>query len=286
MNGFLVLNKPSGPSSFSAVYRARASLGVTKIGHAGTLDPFAEGLLLIALGSYTRLIPMFDGMPKEYVAVGILGETRDTDEITGEVTATVAIPDIDESRLRDLIRTSFSGTITQTPPQYSARKVGGVRAYKIAREGGTADIKPHTVTIYEHELLRFEPPAFTIRVLSSRGTYIRTIVRDIGTALGCGAYTARLTRTRIGTIDLSHAVSPDAVTPDAVIPFSALFPDIPLTPVTDAVLRKQLMNGNRNLISVVPEGTTYYSEPDGDLIAVTEKSADKIRFVFVSSGER
>jgi tRNA pseudouridine55 synthase len=197
--------KPVGKSSFFIVKVVRAVTGVKKVGHAGTLDPFADGVLLVCTGKATKQVSALMDLPKEYIGLIRLGEIRDTDDVTGAVVETKAVPEYDSDFLKKIAE-SFIGASEQIPPMYSARRIQGQRLYKLARNGITVERKPRTVHVYELEVRKIEIPYIEIRVVCSRGTYIRAIARDIGNKIGCGAYLHSLTRTRIGSYMVTNAL--------------------------------------------------------------------------------
>lgn len=198
--GILPVNKPSGQTAFSLVRRLRKLLGITKIGHAGTLDPFATGVMIMLIGKkYTRLSDTFLHSDKEYQGRIHLGITTDTYDSDGQETNRSAIvPD-----LSDLLRVieQFQGTIEQIPPMYSAKKIAGKKLYEYARQGVEIERKPAHVTM-KTEVLGYTYPYIDINVRCSKGTYIRCIAHDIGKALGCGGHLQSLLRTRSGDITL------------------------------------------------------------------------------------
>jgi len=202
----LAVFKPKGITSTGVLNRIKKHFGLKKIGHTGTLDPFAEGLLLILLGKATRLAEYYQSLPKTYRAVGLLGVETDTYDITGKVVSrreAAAYPSAEA--LKEIVK-SFEGEIEQIPPPFSAKKVKGKRAYALARRGKEVKLKPIKVKIYKIDLLGYNPPRFEIETTVSGGTYIRTLVRDIGEKIGLGATTEKLVRTSIGEIDLSKAL--------------------------------------------------------------------------------
>lgn len=206
----LLINKPKGPTSHDIVDEVRKITGIKKVGHAGTLDPFAEGLLIILVGRpETKQQSTFMGMDKEYEATFILGEERDTGDITGEpvesqhTSVDNAVP-VTEQELQAVLE-KFTGEMEQIPSTYSAKKIKGKKAYELAREGKEVKLKPKKVTIYKLELLSYSWPEVKIRVKVSSGTYIRALARDIGRELKTGAYVSELKRTSIGEYSLEDA---------------------------------------------------------------------------------
>lgn len=206
MGGILLVNKPANCTSHDVVTQIRKLFRTKKVGHAGTLDPFATGLLLLCLDEATRLSEYLLNAEKEYAAELKLGETTDTQDRTGRVLETRTVPDFAEDELIAAIA-GFIGEIAQTPPMFSARKVQGRRLYKLARKGKTIERAAQAVNIAALDLLAVELPFLRLRVVCSKGTYIRTLAHDLGAALGCGASLHALERTRIGRFALKDAVS-------------------------------------------------------------------------------
>jgi tRNA pseudouridine55 synthase len=206
-DGLLLVAKPSGITSHDAVDRVRRALGVKKVGHAGTLDPMAAGLLVMGVGRATRLLRFLGDLDKEYEGTGRLGVETDTLDAEGEVTRTADI-DVAEEQLRAAMG-ELTGDIEQRPPAYSAVSVGGERLYKAARRGEAVEAPPRPVRVARFELVRFQPPDFDFGVVCSGGTYVRSLVADAGTALGCGAHLTRLVRSAVGPYRLTEAVEPD-----------------------------------------------------------------------------
>ncbi|MGI9038598.1 MAG: tRNA pseudouridine(55) synthase TruB [Gemmatimonadota bacterium] len=210
----VLVDKPVGPSSHDVVVAVRRSLGERRIGHTGTLDPFASGLLLLCVGHATRLVEYFHLLPKTYAATIRFGEGRDTDDHTGEVVATssgwenLAGADLEEALAADL------GATSQRPPDYSALKRGGERAYEAARRGEPLALEERPIEVTEARLLSWEPPDATVLYTVSTGTYIRALARDLGDRLRTHAHLAGLRRTKIGPFDVEAAASPEAAAPD------------------------------------------------------------------------
>ena len=208
--GILVIDKKAGPTSHDIVARMRRVLGLHRIGHCGTLDPLATGVLVLCFGTYTRLSDVIAGADKEYRVRLCLGATSDTGDAEGviESVAEMRIPSENEI---NAVLVRYRGEIWQIPPDYSAVKVGGVRSYQLARRKKAVEIPARPVRILQLEALRCEYPDFEMRVVCSKGTYIRSLARDIGADLGCGAYVAALRRTKVGSLDLSVAVTVEEV---------------------------------------------------------------------------
>lgn len=213
--GVLNVNKPAGVTSRRVVDRVERLVRPAKVGHAGTLDPLATGVLVICVGQATRLIQYVQQMPKTYVATFQLGVRSDTDDIEGEVVPMEGA--IEPSRADvERVLASFVGDIQQRPPAHSAVKLAGHRAYKLARRGVEVEIKPRAVTIYRIEVRRFEYPELEVEVECGSGTYIRALGRDVGEMLKTGAVMASLERTEIGQFRVAEAISTDDFTPEAI----------------------------------------------------------------------
>lgn len=210
--GLLNVHKPAGPTSHDIVAAVRRGTGVRRVGHAGTLDPLAQGVLVLALGQATRLLEYLAGSNKQYDARLQLGVETDTYDAEGEVLRREDVPATLTAEEVAAALASFRGDIQQVPPAYSALKVGGRAAYARARAGEQVELKPRRVTIYELELTRFDPPFVDLRVVCSAGTYIRSLAHDLGQALGTGAMLAGLVRTASGSFTLAGAVPWPALT--------------------------------------------------------------------------
>jgi tRNA pseudouridine55 synthase len=212
MNGVLVLDKPAGLSSAGAVERVKRALGADRAGHGGTLDPIATGVLAVCLGTATKLAPYLLADDKAYEAEGVLGIATDTLDRTGRVVAERPADAATESALRAALARRL-GEQDQVPPAFSAIKQDGVRMYHRARAGEVVQLAPRRIRIDRLELLAFEPPRFRIAVACSKGTYIRSLVADLGDDVGCGAHLAELRRTRSGRFCIEDAVALDHIAP-------------------------------------------------------------------------
>lgn len=281
--GILPVDKPEGPTSHDVVARARRALRLRRIGHTGTLDPFASGLLLLCLGPATRLAEYLTALPKSYRAVLRLGQRTDTDDGTGRVIGeSDAWRTVTETDLRAALA-GQTGELDQLPPVYSAKKIDGERMYAAARRGEEVQRKPVRVTVYATELIRFEPPHVEFTVDCSSGTYIRSIARDVGDALGVGGHLTSLRRTRVGRFGVESAVSvegmDDAETVrETLIPPAAALSHLPSFTVGDAGLRALGHGSAVPVTSDLPAGrpVAIYSAA-GDLIAVGERDGDLLR---------
>ncbi len=203
--GWIVnINKPAGWTSFDVVKKVRNITRIRKVGHAGTLDPFATGVLLICLNRATKLTETLMTLPKEYLATLHLGKRTDTLDPTGKVVQQQPVPDLTCPSVEEVL-SRFIGKIRQRIPEYSASKIGGVRRYKLARQGKEVPEEYKTVEIYQLELVELAPPEMTIRVLCSRGTYVRVLGDDIARALGTVGHLRELVRTSIGDYSLKES---------------------------------------------------------------------------------
>lgn len=207
----LYINKPLNWTSFTLVRKLRNKLcrkldiKKLKVGHAGTLDPLATGVMIICTGKKTKLIETFQYQTKEYIAAIKLGETTPSFDMETEVDGTYPVEHITKELVQEKMA-SFVGEIQQIPPAYSACKVNGERAYNLARDGQEVDLKPKLLVIDEIELLEYDLPLIKIRVVCSKGTYIRALARDIGLALGSGGHLVGLERTRVGEVTLDQCI--------------------------------------------------------------------------------
>jgi tRNA pseudouridine55 synthase len=247
-HGVLPVDKPAGPSSHDVVARARRALGTRRVGHTGTLDPFATGLLLLCVGTATRIAEQLVGLDKRYLATMRLGIETDTDDATGTPVAGPSAELPDSDRVAAVLG-AFAGTHEQRPPAYSARKVGGERLYRAARRGAVVDAAPRLVTIHAIRLLAYRPPDADFEVHCGSGTYIRAIARDAGRVLGCGAHLAALRRTRVGRFGVEAAIPLDALeepgAADAArIPAAEALAHLPAVVLDDAGLAR-IRHGQR-----------------------------------------
>jgi len=238
INGFVVIDKPAGITSHDVVSRVRRILGTRKVGHTGTLDPFATGVLPIAVNDGTKAIPFLDEGVKRYEAVMQLGVATDTLDMTGTVIRKADWLAVTQEKVEAVLK-QFTGHLSQIPPMYSAIKQDGQPLYKLARQGQVVERTAREIDIHSLELLSFAPPFVSFRVACSRGTYVRTLADDMGKLLGCGGALKELRRIASGPFDISASVSLERLEEAArlgeleilsVSPYAALshMPDIPL----------------------------------------------------------
>ncbi len=223
-NGFVLIDKPEGITSHDAVNQVRRALKTKKAGHAGTLDPLATGLLVIAVGTAARFIRYLSLEPKTYEAEIRFGIETDTHDSTGRAVQTHSTAELTEQSVR-VTASKFTGSIQQTPPMFSAVKIGGKRLYSLARKGQTVSRKPRTVHVERFDITEFQNDSARAVIVCSTGTYVRTLIHDLGCELGTGAHMTELRRTAMGHFRVENAVQPDAVTPsDLIAPANALRP--------------------------------------------------------------
>ena len=204
----ILIDKPLEWTSFDVVKKVRAKLGIKKIGHAGTLDPLATGLLILCTGKMTKRIEEFQGMEKEYRGKMILGQTTPSYDLETPASKAVPIAHITKSQIEGAAL-QLTGNIQQVPPLHSAIKVDGKRAYKLARAGSDTKLKAREVSVTKFQITNVSLPEITFEVTCSKGTYIRSLAHDLGEILGVGAYLSELCRTRIGIFELAKAQSLD-----------------------------------------------------------------------------
>ena len=205
MDGFLIIDKPTGLTSHDAVNFVRRKFKMKQVGHAGTLDPMATGILIILLGRWTKSFSQFVNFDKEYLVTVNLSAVTSTGDAEGRI-----LKEFDYSKVKlddvQKVLKDFTGEISQIPPMVSAIKKGGKRLYEFAREGIELERKPRLILIKNIELLKFYPPFIDFKVACSKGTYIRSLCEDIGRSLGCGGYETSLRRTRVGEFNINQAI--------------------------------------------------------------------------------
>jgi tRNA pseudouridine55 synthase len=272
----VLVAKPAGPTSHDVVDIVRRALHEERVGHLGTLDPFAKGLLVVLVGRATRLAPFAAGWTKSYEGVIRLGVTTETDDATGKVVATAPWTSITPAQLAEVIG-SFRGGYEQRPPAYSAVKIEGERAYRRARRGEAVTLPPRQVEIKELEIVEAAVPDLRFRATVSGGTYLRSLARDIGAALGCGAHLAALRRTAVGPLRVEDAVAPEAVTLADVGDAAILVSDLPRRQV-DGAEREAVLHGRPIAISPTTDDRRLMAVFAGDqLLAVAERVGELLK---------
>jgi tRNA pseudouridine55 synthase len=273
-DGLLLVDKPAGVTSHDAVAVVRRATRERRIGHAGTLDPFATGLLVMLLGRGTRLVDHLDGEPKVYLATIRFGAETDTDDHTGTVTRTAPPP----ARDAVLPATRFlTGALDQVPPAYSAKKVDGERAYDAARRGVPRELAPARVHVHSWEVLTQTPDTVDVRIVCGGGTYVRALARDLGRLTESAAHLASLRRTTAGAFDVRDAASLDRIeTGDfSLRPLTAAIPSLPRQLIAAENLRRVL---HGNTIPATVDGLRVaLVDADGELIAIALRVGDQLQ---------
>jgi tRNA pseudouridine55 synthase len=319
LHGVVIVDKPVGPTSFDVVRQVRQLTGARKVGHGGTLDPLASGVLPVCLGEGTKLAQFFLDADKEYLATIQFGAETTTDDAAGAVTATYAVAELSPARVA-LALEGFRGERTQVPPMYSALKRDGRPLYDYARAGQVVERGARRIAIFELELLAFHEggpeagsgrgapgPTADVRVRCSKGTYIRTLARDLGTALGSGAHLGALRRTRSGPFELARSVSLDRLRAGELplIPLAEALGDLATVRLTDEVVRMvsqgkaltwdalhgpsfEAVSAAEHASSVECGRLTRLLGPSGALVAVARRGApsDRVRTLRVFGADR
>ncbi len=205
MEGVLLVDKPKGLTSHDVVYHLRRKLQIKKIGHAGTLDPMATGVLVMLIGKATRISQYLMSVDKVYEGEATLGVVTDSQDAEGEVMSTQPVPELTEARVREVMK-GFLGDQYQTPPMHSAIKIGGVPLYKLARKGEEVEREPRFIRIASFNLLSFATPKIAFDLHCTKGTYVRTVASDLGQKLGCGAHLSALRRTGSGKFTIGQCM--------------------------------------------------------------------------------
>ncbi|MDX2193674.1 MAG: tRNA pseudouridine(55) synthase TruB [Gemmatimonadales bacterium] len=280
--GALLVDKPVGPTSHDVVRTVRRAVGSRAVGHTGTLDPFASGLLVVMVGRATRLCRFVEGLPKVYHAVARLGQATDTDDRTGQPVGTLVEALPDEDAVRRAVE-AMAGTRAQRPPAFSAKQVGGVRSHRAARAGVALPLAPVTVTVHDVAWLGLAGRDVTFRVTVSAGTYVRALARDLGEALGCGAHLLALRREAIGPLRVEAALAAGALVPGVALrpPLEVLGH---LPPVRLAPDERRDVGFGRPVARAGLAGRVALVDGDGALVAVAEGDGERVRPVVVLEG--
>lgn len=279
LSGLIVIDKPIGPTSHDVVSRLRRLSGIRRVGHAGTLDPLAGGVLLVCLGPATRFVEYLVGLPKVYETTVRLGIATTTYDAEGDVTSERPVAVTQEAIAGAL--DAFRGPIRQRVPPFSAVKQGGHPLYKQARRGETFELPEREVTIHALDLLSYEPPDLALRVAASSGTYIRSLAHDLGETLDTGGHITALRRTAVGAFTMAQAVALDALTPDSIaehlLPPEAAVAHLPRA-TFDGTQAAQLGNGLRLLApeDALPGDTAAFG-PGGRFLGVVVAEAGQWR---------
>ena len=280
MNGILLVDKPQDWTSHDVVAKLRGVFGERRIGHSGTLDPLATGLLVVFLGKATKAVEFSEAAEKEYLAHLRLGVETDTQDITGTVLRTsVEIPD---RAALEAVLPQFCGEIQQIPPMYSAIKINGKKLYDIARRGGEVERQPRSIFIHELSVLGEENGEFVLRIRCSKGTYIRTLCHDIGKALGCGGVMTALRRTRVGGYDVQDAHTVAALSEmerdeaeSLLLPLDSVFSD--LQAVTLSCQNEAHCRNGRPFSLQLSDGSYRLYGKDGQFLMVVSVESEQVR---------
>jgi tRNA pseudouridine55 synthase len=283
--GILLMNKPAGVTSFQSLGAVKSVYGTKKVGHTGTLDKFARGLMIVLVGKYTKLNPLFTGMDKTYEALIHFGEETDTLDPEGEVVAQGTVPTLSdiESVLPD-----FMGELEQIPPRYSAIHINGKRSWRLAREGVVVEMKSRSIRINHLEILNWSGQDLSLRVSCSSGTYIRSLARDLALACGSRAHLKELDRTVVGPFSLeeAHTVDREGTTPELLslvrtadrLPFAG----------TKVLNEKEEVFVSQGVppdkifpLEVFAKGLTPLFDGEGELAALLEKDESRLKYRFV-----
>ncbi|MCL4784870.1 MAG: tRNA pseudouridine(55) synthase TruB [Bryobacterales bacterium] len=287
MFGALVIDKPSGWTSHDVVARMRRLAATRRIGHLGTLDPMATGVLPLLVGPATRLARYFASEEKIYEGVIRFGFSTSTYDAEGEATSEPAPYAIDRDTIEDLIVQRFLGEIQQIPPAVSAKKIGGTPAYKLARQNKPVELQPVTVTVHEFRILNAEGDRLTVRVQCGPGTYVRSLAHDLGAAVGVGAHLESLRRHASGAFTLDRAItledaaqlSAEGRLQEKLIPAAALLPEIPSEIVDEAAIRNIREGRDFNASPFLNTGNSTRLKAvsrSGELIAIGEQKLHRI----------
>jgi tRNA pseudouridine55 synthase len=279
-DGLLVIDKPSGPTSHDVVDIVRRLTGTRRVGHVGTLDPAATGVLPLVIGKATRLARFLSGDRKEYVATLLLGTRTNTFDLEGDLIESRVVSVTPDEVARGLV--SMIGTFPQRPPPFSAKKVGGARAYRLARAGAAVAPRPVEVSVFELEILEIALPVIVVRLVSSAGFYVRALAEDLGLGLGTGACLKALRRTRSGRFTAADAVALDRLTaaPDEArhrtIAMADLLPELPGVALTPDGVRRVSLGQDVGPADMLTPATVAAPRmrlltPDGALLAVAER---------------
>ena len=271
MHGLLNLYKPSGPTSHDCVYRVRKALQTRRVGHAGTLDPMARGVLVMGVGHGTRVLEYLHGLPKTYRARMVLGLETDSQDVTGQTLAEADASQVTREQVEAALE-PLRGEIMQVPPMVSALKVGGRKLYELARKGETVEREARPITISSLEMLDFTPgprAEVEFRVTCSAGTYVRTLCHDLGAALGVGGTMSDLEREAVGPFRAEDAVRLEDL--NSGTPLQALGPALSHLPYLEVGPEQALRLSYGQFISApetVPDGPTRILDANGDLLAI------------------
>lgn len=270
----MLVDKPAGMTSHDVVQRVRRILGTRAVGHTGTLDPFATGLMVMLVGRATRLARYLEAQSKTYLATARLGIRTTTDDLTGQPLGASSTQPVPIARVREVLA-AFHGVQRQRPPQFSAKHVAGERSYRKARRGELVELDEVSVTVDRIELVAYEPPLATFRTTVSAGTYLRALARDLGERLGVGAHLTSLRREAVGSMRVQQAVTLEQVSSAALLPPQRVIGHLPSVNL-DPSERQAVSHGRAVLDSraaIANESDPVALLADGELIAIARSGA-------------
>ena len=266
VHGILIIDKPAGITSHDVVQRVRKLLKTSRVGHLGTLDPMATGVLPLCIGKATRIGRFLASSPKEYIGEIRFGFATTTYDREGEPTTVERALTHTRQEVEAAMRV-LTGAYEQKPPRISAKKMGGIPSYKLARRGFELEPDPVPVHIMSFDVTDFSPPRLAFRVMCSPGTYVRTLAHDLGLGLGCGAHLESLRRLRSGDFTADQAIPVDSVAPDRVVPLEALLAELPRIEIEGEVEEDRVRHGNP-FSSDQPRGLARIFNKKGEFLAV------------------
>lgn len=272
MDGVVLVNKPIGITSFAAVKKVSKQLHASKVGHCGTLDPFASGLLIVTINNATKIARFIESQNKEYIATLVLGIKTDSGDNTGKVIKRLKPPKFEVLQLNDVIK-SFIGKQTQIPPMHSAIKINGQKLYELARKGKTIDRQPRPIEIYDIKLIKYRGNTLTFKVNCTKGTYIRTLAEDLAKRLGCVGHLKNLERTMIGDFSLTEAKNIDKLTAiDDIIP------------IAQALKSMSKYIVSRDELSLVNNGAALVIDQDEEYVLIINQESTPLA-IYQKDGE-
>ena len=272
MDGVVLVNKPIGITSFAAVKKVSKQLQAKKVGHCGTLDPFASGLLIVTINNATKIARFIESQNKEYIATLVLGVKTDSGDNTGKVIKRLKPPKFEVLQLNDVIK-SFIGKQTQIPPMHSAIKVNGQKLYELARKGKTIDREPRPIEIYDIKLIKYRGNTLTFKVNCTKGTYIRTLAEDLAKRLGCVGHLKNLERTAIGDFLLTDAKNIDKLSAAEDI-----------IPIAQALKSMSKYIVSRDELSLVNNGGALVIDQDEEYVLVINQESTPLA-IYQKDGE-
>lgn len=275
----MLVDKPAGPTSHDIVARARRMLKERAVGHTGTLDPFASGLLVLLVGRGTRVARFVEQQPKTYLATAKLGYRTSTDDLTGETVGDVEpVEAVNTEQVRRALA-EMVGPQLQQPPAYSAKKVAGERSYRMARRGAAVELAAVPVTVHRIELVDYTAPLVTFRTVVTAGTYVRAMARDLGERLGTGAHLVALRREAIGDLNVEDAIGADAISADHLLPLRTVLTHMPVMEL-DAADRVAVSHG-RAISAAAPGSDPVLLVQGSELVAVARVEDQRLHPVVV-----